>query len=141
MMLSLSVIVGRLGRDPELRTTQAGHEMATVSVATNRRVKRDGEWQEETEWHNVVLWGQPAGFAAERTRKGDLVLVLGEPRTRSWEDAQGVKRYTHEIVVGGPQHVFRRLAGPGESAPAEAQKPASTARERSSYELSEDIPF
>jgi single-strand DNA-binding protein len=144
-MLAFSVLVGRLGRDPELRTTQAGQELAQLSVATSRRVKRDTQWEEHTEWHNVTLWGQPASFAAEQVHKGDLVLVVGEPRSRSWEDAQGAKRVTHEIVVGGPQHVFRRLMASGEGAavphaerPAPAERPVPA---RSKAELAEELPF
>ena len=109
----------------------------------------------------MTLWGQPATFAGEAAKKGDLVLVVGEPRSRSWEDAQGSKRTAHEVVVGGPQHVFKRLAGTGEGATArdEAEQPREAApaqREgaaspaprqarprpvRPMAELAEDIPF
>jgi single-strand DNA-binding protein len=160
-MLALSVLIGRLGRDPEVRTTQSGQDLARLSLATSRRVKRDEEWAELTEWHDVTLWGQPATFAGEAAKKGDLVLVVGEPRSRSWEDAQGSKRTAHEVVVGGPQHVFKRLAGTGEGATArdEAEQPREAApaqREgaaspaprqarprpvRPMAELAEDIPF
>ena len=160
-MLSLSVVVGRLGRDPELRTTQGGQEMAQLSVATSRRVKRGEAWEDQTEWHNVVLWGQPATYAGERARKGDLVLVIGEPRSRTWEDAQGSKRHAHGIVVGGPQHVFKRLlpsayASAGGSgteeetaaatAAARAEAPAPRERRRAPAgramaELTEGLPF
>jgi single-strand DNA-binding protein len=163
-MFALSVLVGRLGRDPELRTTQAGQELAQVSLATSRRIKRESGWEEATEWHNVTLWGQAASFAGEQARKGDLVLVVGEPRSRSWEDAQGMKRQSHEIVVGGPQHVFRRLAGTGdgagrderaqtedeplsaEAAPADEtarapRRPSRAAASRPVVELVEDLPF
>ena len=156
-MLALSVLIGRLGRDPEVRTTQSGQDLARLSLATSRRVKRDEEWAELTEWHDVTLWGQPATYAGEAAKKGDLVLVVGEPRSRSWEDAQGSKRTSHEVVVGGPQHVFKRLAGSiGEGAaardeaeqPREAAAPASPAPRqarprpvRPMAELAEDIPF
>ena len=163
-MLSLSVIVGRLGRDPEPRTTQGGHEMARISVATSRRVRRGEAWEDQAEWHEVTLWGQPASYAGEHARKGDLVLVVGEPRSRTWEDAQGPRRHAHEVVVGGPQHVFRRLlpaAAHGDggaeareeettaAAPARAEAPASRGRRRApaaaaaagAAELAEDLPF
>ncbi|HET6467845.1 MAG TPA: single-stranded DNA-binding protein [Geminicoccaceae bacterium] len=138
-MFALSVLVGRLGRDPELRTTQAGHEMAQLSVATSRRIKREAQWEEHTEWHSVTLWGQPAGYAAEQVHKGDLVLIVGEPRSRSWEDAQGAKRVAHEVVVGGPQHVFRRLATGGDNpTPPRSDRPAPS---RSTAELADELPF
>ena len=153
-MLALSVLIGRLGRDPEVRTTQSGQDLARLSLATSRRVKRDEEWAELTEWHDVTLWGQPATFAGEAARKGDLVLVVGEPRSRSWEDAQGSKRTAHEVVVGGPQHVFKRLAGTGEgaglrdeaeqpreAAPVPAPRQARPRPVRPMAELAEDIPF
>jgi len=155
-MLALSVLIGRLGRDPEVRTTQSGQDLARLSLATSRRVKRDEEWAELTEWHDVTLWGQPATFAGEAAKKGDLVLVVGEPRSRSWEDAQGSKRTAHEVVVGGPQHVFRRLAAAGSASPSADAEPTVAAGSppprngrasrtgngaRDMADLAQDLPF
>jgi single-strand DNA-binding protein len=94
------ILVGNLGKDPELKHTSSGTAVATMTVATNERYKdRSGEWQDRTEWHNVVLWQRLAEIAAEYLSKGRSVYVEGRLQTRSWEDKQGQKRYTTEIVA------------------------------------------
>jgi len=94
------ILVGNLGKDPELKHTSSGTAVATMTVATNERYKdRSGEWQDRTEWHNVVLWQRLAEIAAEYLKKGRSVYVEGRLQTRSWEDKQGQKRYTTEIVA------------------------------------------
>jgi single-strand DNA-binding protein len=94
------ILVGNLGKDPELKHTSSGTAVATMTLATNERYKdRNGEWQDRTEWHNVVLWQRLAEIAAEYLRKGRSVYVEGRLQTRSWEDKQGQKRYTTEIVA------------------------------------------
>jgi single-strand DNA-binding protein len=94
------ILVGNLGKDPELKHTSSGTAVATMTVATNERFKdKSGEWQDKTEWHNVVLWQRLAEIAAEYLKKGRSVYVEGRLQTRSWEDKQGQKRYTTEIVA------------------------------------------
>src|SRR5208282_6619278 len=94
------ILVGNLGKDPELKHTGSGTAVATMTVATNERFKdKNGEWQDKTEWHNVVLWQRLAEIAAEYLKKGRSVYVEGRLQTRSWEDKQGQKRYTTEIVA------------------------------------------
>ena len=94
------ILVGNLGKDPELKHTSGGTAVATMTVATNERFKdKSGEWQDRTEWHNVVLWQRLAEIAAEYLKKGRSVYVEGRLQTRSWEDKQGQKRYTTEIVA------------------------------------------
>jgi single-strand DNA-binding protein len=94
------ILVGNLGKDPELKHTSGGTAVATMTVATNERFKdKSGEWQDKTEWHNVVLWQRLAEIAAEYLKKGRSVYVEGRLQTRSWEDKQGQKRYTTEIVA------------------------------------------
>ena len=94
------ILVGNLGKDPELKHTGSGTAVATMTVATNERFKdKNGEWQDRTEWHNVVLWQRLAEIAAEYLKKGRSVYVEGRLQTRSWEDKQGQKRYTTEIVA------------------------------------------
>src|SRR5450755_1571006 len=94
------ILVGNLGKDPELKHTGSGTAVATMTVATNERFKdKSGEWQDRTEWHNVVLWQRLAEIAAEYLKKGRSVYVEGRLQTRSWEDKQGQKRYTTEIVA------------------------------------------
>ncbi len=94
------ILVGNLGKDPELKHTGSGTAVTTMTVATNERYKdKNGEWQDRTEWHNVVLWQRLAEIAAEYLKKGRSVYVEGRLQTRSWEDKQGQKRYTTEIVA------------------------------------------
>jgi single-strand DNA-binding protein len=94
------ILIGNLGKDPELKHTSSGMAVATMTIATNERFKdKSGEWQDRTEWHNVVLWQRLAEIAAEYLKKGRSVYVEGRLQTRSWEDKQGQKRYTTEIVA------------------------------------------
>ncbi|MGD1960893.1 MAG: single-stranded DNA-binding protein [Fulvivirga sp.] len=93
------IIVGRLGRDPEVRHLESGASVANFSVATSETYKdrNTGEKREQTEWHNVVLWRGLADIAEKYLHKGDMVYIEGKLRTRSWEK-DGVTRYTTEIV-------------------------------------------
>ncbi len=112
-MLNKVILIGRLGRDPEIRTTQSGQNVANFSVATNRRWRdRDGARQEETEWHYIVCWGRQAEVAGQYLTRGSLISVEGRLQTRSWDDQQsGQKRYRTEIVCDS----FQMLGGRGDS--------------------------
>lgn len=93
------IIVGNLGKDPEIKYTPSGTPVAKLTVATNERYKdKGGEWQDRTEWHNVVLWQRLAEIAGEYLKKGGKVYIEGRLQTRSWEDKQtGQKKYMTEI--------------------------------------------
>ena len=91
------ILIGRLGSDPELRYTSKGTAVANLSIATSRAVKRDDEWEEETDWHKVVAWKQKAEFISTYASKGSLVYVEGHLQTRSWEDQDGNKKYITEV--------------------------------------------
>ena len=97
--LNKVMIIGRLGRDPEVRYTQGGTAVANLRVATdeNWTDRKTGEKQERTEWHTVVLWGRQAEIANEYLGKGRLVFVEGRLETRKWQDKQGQDRYSTEI--------------------------------------------
>ncbi len=98
--LNKVMLIGNLGRDPELRTTPSGQNVATFSMATNRRYKnREGEWQDETQWHNIVAWGNQAEFITNYLKKGSRLFVEGRLTHRSWEDQNGQKRYITEVVL------------------------------------------
>ena len=115
-----ATILGRLGRDPEARTTQNGTKVTTLSVATSESWKdANGEKQERTEWHRVVLWGGPksdglAGIAEKYLRKGSQVYLSGKLETRKWTDQQGTEKYTTEIVLRGFSAEMVLLDGKGE---------------------------
>ena len=98
--LNKVMIIGHLGRDPEMRYTPSGRPVTTFSVATSRNWNTaDGEKRSETEWFNVVSWGSLAEICKQYLSKGQQVYIEGRIQTRDWEDKDGVKRYTTEIVA------------------------------------------
>ena len=107
------ILVGNLGKDPEVKYTPQGTPVAKLTLATNERYKdKDGQWQDRTEWHNVTAWARTAEIAGEYLKKGNKVYVEGSLRTHSWEDKQsGQKKYMTEIVVND----LVLLGGRGES--------------------------
>lgn len=98
--MNKAILLGNLGKDPELRSTASGHPVGNFSIATNRRWKdQKGERQEQTEWHSVVVFGRQAEIAAEYLKSGNQVLVEGRIQTRSWEDQKtGETKYRTEVV-------------------------------------------
>ena len=100
MSVNIAIVSGNLGRDPEVRFTQSGRAVANFSVATNESwVGQDGNRQERTEWHNIVVWGKQAESCGQYLAKGRQVLVHGRIQTRKWTDQNGQDRYTTEIVA------------------------------------------
>ena len=93
-------LIGNLGRDPEVRYTGSGTAVASLSLATTERFKnKKGEWEDRTEWHNVIFWGRLAEVAGEHLSKGKTVYIDGRLQTRKWQDRDGKDRYTTEIVA------------------------------------------
>ena len=94
-------LIGNLGKDPEIKYTPSGTPVAKITIATNERFKdKSGEWQDRTEWHNVVLWQRLAEIAGEYLKKGGKVFIEGRLQTRSWDDKQtDQKRYATDIVA------------------------------------------
>jgi single-strand DNA-binding protein len=95
------ILVGNLGKDPEVKYTPQGTPVAKITLATNERYKdKDGNWQDRTEWHNIVLWQRLAEIAGEYLKKGGKVYIEGRLQTRSWDDKQtGQKKYMTEVVA------------------------------------------
>jgi single-strand DNA-binding protein len=93
-------LIGNLGKDPEIKYTPSGTPVAKLTIATNERFKdKAGEWQDRTEWHNVVLWQRLAEIAGEYLKKGGKVYIEGRLQTRSWDDkTSGQKKYMTEVV-------------------------------------------
>ncbi len=113
MSVNKVILVGRLGRDPETRYTGAGQAVANFSLATDESYKdRNGERQKRTEWHKIVLWGKQAEIAQQYLKKGSLIFVEGRIQTREWQDKEGQKRTSFEIVANN----FRMLGGRAEGA-------------------------
>lgn len=99
------ILCGNLGADPELRYTQSQKPVCNLSVATTEYREKDGEKQEFTEWSKVVIWGQQAENCSKYLSKGRSVLVEGRLQTRSWENKEGQKQYTTEIVAQNVQFI------------------------------------
>jgi single-strand DNA-binding protein len=99
-MINKVILVGRLGKDPEIKSTAGGQTVAKFSLATDERyTDKSGEKQERTEWHNIVVWGKLAEICGQYLRKGKLVYIEGSIRTDSWEDKEsGQKKYRTEII-------------------------------------------
>jgi single-strand DNA-binding protein len=148
MSLNKAMIIGNLGRDPEMRYTPNGQAVTQFTVAVNRNYKdSSGEWKEETEWFRVVAWGPLAERTAEYLRKGRKVYVEGRLQTRSWEDKDGQKRYTTELVantVTGLDPRPREDGAPapeaGGARPARGAAPAGPSDDFGSSDLDE-LPF
>ncbi len=147
------ILLGNLGKDAELSYLPSGQAVSKVTMATNRRYKdKNGELQEETEWHNIVLWGKTAETLTQYLTKGQKVYVEGRIRSRTWEGRDGNKHYTTEVIANDVVLVSGRA--PEEGAPArppQAQaRPAAAAApsaapahdEGISPEITDDdIPF
>ncbi len=113
-MINKVILIGNLGADPELRYTQSGTPVATFSVATTRRWKdKEGQQQEETEWHRIVAWSRLAEICGEYLNKGSRVYIEGRLQTRKWQDQNGNDRYTTEIVAQEMKMLTPRGEGAG----------------------------
>jgi len=111
MSVNKVILVGRLGRDPETRYTGGGQAVANFSVATDETYKdKNGERQKRTEWHKIVVWGKQAEIAQQYLKKGSLIFIEGRIQSREWQDKEGQKRTSFEIVATN----FRMLGGRGD---------------------------
>ena len=138
------ILIGRLGADPEVKTVTGGQTVARLSVATSENwTDREGKKQERTEWHRVVVWGKLAELCGKYLTKGRQAYIEGRIQTRSWEDQQGQKRYSTEVVAntvqflgGGAERGEARSSGGGsdEFSPQEfGPEPA--------FDSGDEIPF
>jgi single-strand DNA-binding protein len=138
------ILVGHLGKDPEVRYMPSGNAVCNVTLATSDswKDKQSGEQKDRTEWHNLVFYGRLAEIAGEYLRKGSQAYVEGRLQTRKWQDKSGNDRYTTEIIVNDMQMLGGR--GGGGSADFNAA-PASTASSAApssgADEFDDDIPF
>nr|WP_246782866.1 single-stranded DNA-binding protein [Wohlfahrtiimonas chitiniclastica] len=153
------ILLGHLGRDPEVKYMPNGKAVANITIATSEswKDKNTGQQQDRTEWHRVVIFGKLAEIASEYLKKGSLVYIEGQLQTRKWTDQSGQDRYTTEIVVtpfGGTMQMLDRKTAPGENGdyqinqdvPAEQSQPTyggQTAEQikQAFDEFDDDIPF
>ncbi len=128
MSVNKVILVGRLGKDPETKFTSGGQALATFSMATDSTYKdKSGERQKKTEWHRIKIWGKLAEIAQQYLKKGSLIFIEGRIETREWQDKEGQKRYTTEIVA----NEMRMLGGRGDGMAAGAGAGASGGASRS----------
>ena len=140
------ILVGRLGKDPEIRSTPNGTTVAKFTIATDERfTDRSGEKQERTEWHNIVAWGKLAEICGQYLRKGKLVYIDGSIRTDSWDDKEtGQKRYRTEIIANQMQMLDRRGdegGGCGSYGGGASRGSAKPAAGSEMMEDDEEVPF
>jgi len=148
-----AIILGNLGKDPELRNTQGGKAVATLRIATNEVwTDQAGERKERTEWHTVVVWGRQAENCKQYLKKGRSVYVEGRLQTRKWQDKEGGDRYSTEIRADVMQMLGRREGGgearalperPERGEPRGDAKPAAAAKKPAGKfnDMEDDIPF
>lgn len=141
--LNRVMLIGHVGRDPEMKYTPGGMAVATFSVATNDSFKdKEGKLQERTEWHRIVAFGRTAEVMGEYLKKGQQVYVEGRLQTRSWDDDKGQKRYITEIVALSVQFLGRKGDGGDGSGGGEIPTPGDDfAPAPASAGEPEDLPF
>lgn len=136
------ILVGHLGKDPEVRHLEGGVSVASFPLATSETYNKDGRKIEQTEWHNIVMWRGLADVASKYLQKGKLVYIEGKLRTRSFEDKEGHKKYTTEIVAENFTMLGRKSDfenGSGNLTPVE--KPVEQAMTYGEHSPDDDLPF
>lgn len=141
------ILIGNLGSDPEVRTIESGAKVANFSIATTERYKdKNGNPVDKTEWHNIVMWRGLAEIAEKWLKKGSQIYVEGKLRTRSWDDQNGNKRYTTEIMADS----MTMLGGAPSSGGAQSQSSASASSQQNQVnepkpssldDIDDDLPF
>ncbi len=147
MSVNKAILVGNLGKDPELRYTPSGTAVCTFSIATSDRFKnKQGEQQERTEWHNIVVWAGLAEICGKYLTKGKQVYIEGRIQNRSYDDRDGNKRYITEIVANEMQMLSRAGdqgsgSGSGGGRPTTPTENFSSAPQEPPFNPDDDIPF
>ncbi|MCF8276307.1 MAG: single-stranded DNA-binding protein [Flavobacteriales bacterium] len=141
------ILVGNLGSDPETRTIESGAKVANFSIATTERFKdKNGNAVDRTEWHNIVMWRGLAEIAEKYLKKGSQVFIEGKLRTRSWDDQNGNKRYTTEVLADN----MTMLGGPAGSSSGSAQSSSPSQPQQNQVnephassldDIDDDLPF
>lgn len=137
------ILVGNLGKDPEIRHLESGAAVANFPIATTETYKdKNGQRQEQTEWHNIVLWRGLAEIAANYLKKGSQVYIEGKLRSRSWEDKDGNTRYITEVVGDNMTMLGGRSAdGPSNMESSNTKQTAKASPSKITEEEDDDLPF
>jgi single-strand DNA-binding protein len=140
--LNKVMLIGNLGKDPEVRYTASGTAVAGFSLATSDRFKgKNGEWEDRTEWHNITLWGRLAEIAGEYLAKGKTVYIEGRLQTRKWQDRDGRDRYTTEIVGEKMQMLSGKGDGGGRPGGGRQESQEPPGYDEPAFNPDDDIPF
>jgi len=140
--LNKVMLIGNLGKDPEVRYTTSGQGVASFSIATTEKYKnKSGDWEEKTEWHNIVLWGKLAEIAKDYLSKGKTVFIEGRLQTRKWQDKDGRDRYNTEIIGDRMQMLSPKGDGGRSGGGREGNEPTAAYDDPVGYNQEDDIPF
>lgn len=140
MSFNKVILIGNVGKDPEVRHLETGTAVSSFTLATTERFRnKAGELQDQTEWHNIVCWRNLAELSEKYIKKGAQIFVEGKIRTRSWQDQTGAKRYTTEIVADNIRLLDRK--GTVAAAPAEPVVPVQGFTAPMVEDTSDDLPF
>jgi len=144
-MINKVILIGNLGRDPEVRRLESGVAVAKLAVATNESYKdKNDQWQTATEWHNVIFWRNLAERAERDLKKGSLIYVEGKLTHRKWQDKEGNDRYSTEVVANTFRMMEKREASAYQGNNQSAQEPvakATTPATPAAAEGDDDLPF
>jgi single-strand DNA-binding protein len=135
-MINKAILIGRLGKDPEVRYTPDGNMVTNFNLATDEQWKdKNGEKVQKTEWHRIVTFGKLAEICGNYLVKGKLIFIEGRIQTRAWDDKEGVKRYTTEIVAGDMKMLDSKGQGRSDDAVPNAANPPNSGTP------ADDVPF
>ena len=142
-------LIGNLGKDPDVKFTPSGVQIGKFSIATSERFKRGDNWEEKTDWHNIVLFGRQAEYAGEYLKKGMTVFIEGKISTRTWDDENGVRKYITEIIGNSVKNLSPRKDTSGSDYSAYTSNTNSTPKETDTSKEPEtknddpvdDLPF
>ena len=137
-MINKVILIGNLGKDPEVRHLEGGSSVANFTLATNENYKdKTGEWQKQTEWHNIVAWGNLAEYSEKWLKKGMLVFIEGKLTHRKYQDKEGNDRYITEVKSVSIRTMEKREYSGDES----GQQPMDIASTPPSFDQEDDLPF
>ena len=135
------ILIGHLGKDPELRYLEGGVSVTSFPLATSETYNKDGQKVEQTEWHNIVMWRGLADVAGKFLQKGKLVYIEGKLRTRSFEDKEGIKKYTTEVVAENFTMLGRKSDFEPDNAPRSSGSGSTNNHTFNSNTDGDDLPF
>lgn len=142
MSVNKVILLGRLGQDPELKYTPSGSAVCNFSMATTEGwTDKSGQKQEKTEWHRIVVWGKLAELCNQYLAKGRQAFLEGKLQTRSWDDKEGNKRYTTEILASTVQFIGGASATPGNQMKSSTPTQGESSNEQQDYQVSSDVSF